>query len=420
MFPYDGPARAGHPAGHLAGHPAGPGTGPGPGIRIDRQLVAGPVHFPVQIRHGSAHSDELTRSLREFGPERIVLVTGPGLPRRAAARVLRQLGEAAPTSLLWPGPRAAAPPVPDGALVAALGGTCVLAAADRLRRADGTRPPVVRLPTTLRAMADTALTVTGGAPVLVRTDLEFLETLPPRALRAGLGLPVRTVLAVVPASAGQVAARLRTDGRYEPAALAGLLALCTEARSVLVRYDPLEQGPAAALHYGDALARALCSSAPVPMPYGEALALGLRVAARAARLAGLLPEAGEALHTDLLDRAGAVRFLPPGADPDAAVRILTAGREHAGLVLLDRPGEPHVHRGALATPVAAGLLAAALRAVVAAPQVPAPAGPPVPLAAAGTGGGPAPHAAGAPGAAWWITEAVPAVRTARPEHEWER
>ncbi|MBW5484671.1 3-dehydroquinate synthase family protein [Streptomyces bambusae] len=385
-------------------------------VVLDRAVQAGPAHFPVHIRHGGGDLDgslaELTEVVRGLGHPRTVLLTHPALPTRHVALVLRHLGAAAPADVLWParpeghvgrparssGPSrrsdlsrpgrdgarraGAGPVVPDGSLVVALGGTRTLAAAGRVRRADGTRPPVLRLPTTLRAMTDSALSVAGdgngcAAPVLVRVQLEFLETLPARDVCAGLSAPAAVVLAVVPASREQVAARLRRDGRYDPAVLASFVVLSVQARAALLCYDPQEDGPGAAFGYGRAVARALRAEPDADLRHGAAEALGIRVAARVSRLAGLLDAEGERAHADLLDRAGLPRSLPPRVSVESVLDALVGDGAGAGLVLLDRLGQPHVHRGRLVTPVDAGLLRAGLATI--APQ---PAAPPAPAATA--------------------------------------
>ncbi|MFD0354709.1 hypothetical protein ACFVHW_13385 [Streptomyces sp. NPDC127110] len=337
-------------------------------VRIDRSLLVGPVHVPVRIRCGDGPPDGLPDVLRDLAPGRIALVTDPGLPREHAARALRLLGSAAPTAVLWPdgdGPLV----VPDGALAVALGGSRVTEAADRARYPDGTRPALVRLPTTLRAMTDTALSVAGpagrlAAPALVLIDLEYLATLPPHRLRAGLAPLLRTVLAVVPASAGRVASRLRPGGGYDPQTLASYVSLCLEARAVLCSHDPLGHGPAAALRYGEPVARAVRGLAGPGLPYGDALALGLRAAAAVARRRGLLGPADEAAHAELLARAGAARTLPRGVRPRAVAEAVTGGRGEARMVLLRGLGEPYAHHGSLLAPVRAEDLEAALAELV--------------------------------------------------------
>ncbi|CUM43740.1 hypothetical protein H4W23_02060 [Streptomyces gardneri] len=369
-------------------------------LTLDRSVQAGPVHVPVQVRHGAGWPDEVTSALRQMGAERIVVLTDPSLPTALLARVLASLDSAAPTEVRWltagrrlpaEGPRT----VPDGSAVVALGGTRIVEAADRLVHADGTPPPLLRLPTTLRAMADAALSVAGRGGVagagpgriLVRDQLDFLETLDAWALRAGVCALVRDVLAVVPGSYDQVAARLRRDGHYDPCTLASFLSLCVEVRSALLRYDPLETGPAMVLHYGRALTRALrASTRPGAPPHGDAPLLGLRVAARVARLSGLLDTAGEQAHTELVERAGGPSALLLGADAEDVLaelvhghagrrlphrRAARAGTDRVGMVLLDGLGTPHLERGRAVTPVGVDVLRAALEAFAA---TPAPAG----------------------------------------------
>ncbi|MER7948762.1 hypothetical protein ABTY59_15365 [Streptomyces sp. NPDC096079] len=356
---------------------------------LDRSLQAGPVHVPVRVRHGAGATTELTAAVRRTGADRTVVLTEPTLPAAHLDRVLPPLEAVGPVEVrpLPSPPRdtARGPVVPDGAAVVALGGTRVVRAADRLARADGTRPPLLRLPTTLRAMSDAALSVAGlarpgsgphPAPVLVLERLDFLDTLDPGALRAGVCAVVRDVLAAVPGSYDQVAGRLRSDGRYAPGTLAGFLSLCVEVRAALLAYDPLETGPATVLHYGRALARALRATArPGTLPHGADVLLGLLVAARAARLSGLLDASGEQAHTELVERAGGPRSLPEGTTADDVLAALvrgssghrpprqrTAGTGPVRLVLLDGLGAPHRERGRVLTPVAADILRAALQA----------------------------------------------------------
>lgn len=345
-------------------------------VRIDRSVLCGPAHVPVQIRCGDGSADELPDVLRDLAPGRIALVTDPGLPRGHAAGVLRLLGAAAPSGVLWPegdGPLV----VPDGAVAVALGGSRVIEAADRARYADGTRPALVRLPTTLRAMTDTALSPAGAggrpaAPALLRIQLEFLATVPPHRVPAGLGPLLRTVLAVVPASAARVASRLLPGGGYDPQTLASFVSLCLEARAALGSHDPLGRGPAAALRYGEPVARAVRGLAGPDLPYGDALALGLRTAAAVSRRRGLLGPADEAAHEDLLTRAGAARTLPAGIRPSELAAAVTGGRDEARMVLLRGLGDPYAHHGSLLAPVAADVLEAALTELV-------PAGRPAPV-----------------------------------------
>ncbi|SPE61864.1 2-deoxy-scyllo-inosose synthase [Streptomyces netropsis] len=352
-------------------------------LALDRYLVAGSVGFPVQVRHGDDSWSELARIAAEPAPDAFVIVTERTLPRAHIARVLHHLGTAAPTCVRW----LTGQDVPDcaaltpGSVIVALGGTRVIDAAGRLAARTGGRHRLVYLPTTLRAMSDSALSLVGPtgprpAPVLVRVQLDFLTTLSPAALRSGLSALVRNVLAVSPAFHDRVAGRLCPDARYDPETLASFIALSLEVRATLMIYDPLEQGPAMAFHYGRTVADALRGLGADAPRYGEASALGMLVAARVARLSGLLDEEGERAHRDLVARWGVPMELPATVTADDVLVALrrgaapgmpsprgTAAPGRPALVLLDRLGEPHIEGGHLAARVGEDLLRAGLDAI---------------------------------------------------------
>lgn len=352
-------------------------------IALDRYLLAGSTGFPVQMRHGDGSWSELARIAAEPPPDAFVIVTERTLPRAHIARVLHHLGTAAPTCVRW----LTGQDVPDcaaltpGSVIVALGGTRVIDAAGRLAACAGGRPRLVYLPTTLRAMSDSALSLVGPtgprpAPVLVRVQLDFLTTLTPDAIRSGLSTLVRNVLAVSPAFHDRVADRLRPDARYDLETLASFIALSLEVRATLMIYDPLERGPAMALHYGRTVANALRGLGADAPRYGEATALGMLVAARVARLSGLLDEEGERAHRELVARWGVPMELPAtvtaddvlvalrrGASPGMPSPRRTASPGRPALVLLDRLGEPHIESGRLATEVGEDLLRAGLEAI---------------------------------------------------------
>ncbi|MEU3873478.1 MULTISPECIES: hypothetical protein [Streptomyces] len=369
-------------------------------MTLDRSIGSGLASFPLQVRAGPASWDDLSGVLARLGAERFLLLTDPGVPVAHVERVGRLLQTAAPTRLVTTaGPSA----VPSGSVVVALGGTGVLDAAAAPAARSGRRP--VLLPTTLPAMADTALSLSGPAgprpvPALVRAQLEFLGTLAPGAVRPGLYAVVRNVLSVCPASYDQVCARLRPDGRYDRRALACFLALCADARTALTCYDPLEEGPAGVLRYGHAVAGALRLLGVGALRYGDAVALGMLVAARCARELGLLGAGDERAHRELLARWGAPAVLPSPVTADDVLRALwqQPGTDTVGMVLLEGLGRPHVRAGRTVTEVGRDVLRSGLAATApAAAAVPAPAaGPP-----ARTQPGPPAHVPGTPGRPAW-------------------
>ncbi|MCX4766569.1 hypothetical protein OG562_37480 [Streptomyces sp. NBC_01275] len=398
-----------------------------PTLSLDRAVVAGGIRRPVLIRGGHDGWRTLTPAAAELAPDAFLLVTPTGLPEAHTARLTALLTTLAPVRRLTltsgaPDPEADRPLVP-GTVVVALGGTRVIqhaaGLAARGRRAGhGTR--LIVAPSTPSAMTDTALSAAhpsapGFVPALVWTHLDLLRTLPPDELRPGLAALVRNVLAVSPAFRTSVGDLLRPDRTgYDPRLMARAIALSADIRATLTAYDPDERGPAQALHYGRTVATALLAltgprpttdrplpiarrlpgagaptarrralahraTAPGPAPAprlhpGDALALGLLVAARVAVLLGVLTPGAERAHHELLERWGAPRELPaPLTAADVAAVLRRGGASqgavpapHSGparMVLLGDLGRPHVVRGRLLTEVDHDVLTAALEAI---------------------------------------------------------
>ncbi|RST19225.1 hypothetical protein E2C00_02835 [Streptomyces sp. WAC05374] len=358
-----------------------------PAIAMDRAILAGNLHFPVLIRTGDDAWQELTRIATGLAADAFWLVTDAGLPRAHTARVLSALGSAAPTRVLaasGTGTARHATPTPDTVIVA-LGGSRTIEAAARLAAGPGTRPRLILVPTTPRAMTDTALTLEhpaahGLAPTLVWAQPDLLRTLPPDGLRTGLAALVRNVLAVSPSFYDTAAALLRPDVTgFDAGLMARVVALNADIRATLMSYDPSEQGPAMAFRYGRTVADALLSLDPRTSE-GDAAALGMLVAARIAVLLGLLDPAAERAHHELMERWGAPRELPAPLTTDALAAALRRGAPggpvpvpNAGparMVLLDGLGAPHVVRGRMLTEVDDDVLRPALGVI--APHTPVP------------------------------------------------
>ncbi|WP_037605039.1 dehydroquinate synthase/iron-containing alcohol dehydrogenase family protein [Streptacidiphilus rugosus] len=275
---------------------------------LDRAVQVGAFRYPVLVRVGTAASGALTEHVRGLAADRrCALVAGPGVSAR-------QLGEV--TAALEP----LAPGGPAGGVLVAVGGRATL----RRALATAGTAPVVLVPTTLGAMCGASVLVRGDAatgrpraPALVWCRPDLLDG----PQHGGLFPVLRDVLAICPYFYDSVAARLRPDGRYDPATLAAFVALCVEAQSGVLGYDPLGRGPGAVLRYG------------------AGRAAGLLLAARVARRLGLLGEADADAHRRLVAAAG----------------LSTAEQvwpDRAGtLVLLEALGRPHVCAGSLLTPV---------------------------------------------------------------------
>ncbi|MFD0272946.1 hypothetical protein ACFVHB_03420 [Kitasatospora sp. NPDC127111] len=364
---------------------------------FDRRIQAGPANFALRVRCGEPSWTELADRIAEFRADRFLLVADEAAPTDHLSRVHALAAAQAPCTVVTLPDGPDPPPAHDGrTVVIALGGQRACAV-----------PADLRLPTTLAAACGPALALlrppvgsrTGPAatlpartdqartaPALVWVRSDVLAARPPAETRAGMVEVIRHVLAVCPAQYEALAKILCPSARYTPQALAACVALCADARSTLVCFDPFENGPALALGYGRGLAGAVRSSADAAasaaLAPGDAEALGLLLAARVAAHLGLLDGAALWAHRELLARNGSATALPDGTDARALAVALTAAAR-PGLLLLDGLGWPHCSQGRLLTRVDAATLRAAAESL-GRPGVPhsrGPAAEPVPASA---------------------------------------
>jgi 3-dehydroquinate synthase len=190
----------------------------------------------------------------------------------------------------------------------------------------------VQLPTSLLAMVDssvggkTAVDLPRGknlvgafhAPRAVFADTAALRTLPDRELRAGLAEVVKYgaimdagFLDWLEAHAGALLAR-------DDAALAEAIARSCAHKAAIVGRDPHEHGERALLNFGHTFGHAIEAEAGYGgLNHGEAVAVGMVLAARLSAGLGLAGMAdGERLQA-LLSRFGLPTSLPDGLDHQA-------------------------------------------------------------------------------------------------------
>ncbi|KAA2285176.1 3-dehydroquinate synthase [Arenimonas fontis] len=189
----------------------------------------------------------------------------------------------------------------------------------------------VQLPTTLLAMVDSAV---GGKtavdlpegknlvgafhqPAAVLADLATLDTLPPRQLRAGLAEVVKYGAI---ADAGFFA-WLETQApallAREPAALAEAVARSCGHKAGIVARDETEQGERMLLNFGHTFGHAIeTAQAYGGLLHGEAVAVGMVLAARLSTRLGLAPGADATRLQALLSSFGLPVAVPAGLLPE--------------------------------------------------------------------------------------------------------
>jgi 3-dehydroquinate synthase len=301
-----------------------------------------PVTSRVRIRRGGL--DGLGTFARAVtGAARVVVVSDARVARLYAPRALRSLRRAGCTADLVRVPAGESAKTPHrlgdlwerlaglgldrcGAVVALGGGVtgdlAGFAAATYLRGV-----PWVGVPTSLLAQVDssvggkTAVDLAAGKnlagafhqPACVLVDPDLLATLPVRHLRAGLAEVVKLGMAADAGLFRWLERQAFCLGAGDPAALAGAVSRSIRAKARIVRADERERerGRRTALNLGHTTAHALETVTGYrPLLHGEAVALGLRIAAAlSVREAGLPLEDRVRLET-LLDLFGLPWALP--------------------------------------------------------------------------------------------------------------
>ncbi|HEY8000622.1 MAG TPA: bifunctional shikimate kinase/3-dehydroquinate synthase [Solirubrobacterales bacterium] len=209
--------------------------------------------------------------------------------------------------------------------------------------------PVVQVPTTLVAQADSAYGGKTGVdlpeaknyvgayhlPAAVLTDTQTLRTLPAGELAAGFVEVLKTGLI----AGGELWERVRALDQLDPASLDEVVFACARTKLAVVAADERDAGRRAALNLGHTVGHAIeAASGYSRYRHGEAVGLGLLAA---------LDLSGADRLRDEIEAILARHGLPTRVEPPISVDELLAAidrdkkrtAEGLGFVLCTRPGE---------------------------------------------------------------------------------
>ncbi|MGO4223110.1 3-dehydroquinate synthase [Lysobacter sp. TAF61] len=255
------------------------------------------------------------------------------------------------------------------ATVVALGGGVIgdlagFAAACWMRGVD-----VVQLPTTLLAMVDssvggkTGVDLAAGknlagafhAPRAVIADTTVLRSLPARELRAGLAEVVKYGAIFGADFLGWLESHAAALLDGDDVALTEAIARSCLYKAEVVSRDPYEHGERALLNFGHTFAHAIeaeqgyAGAGSDALNHGEAVAVGMVLAARLSTSLGRAPAADAQRLQALLQRFGLPTAIPAGLDPQALLaRMRLDKKADAGglrFILWDRAGLATLVRG---------------------------------------------------------------------------
>ncbi|NUT77422.1 iron-containing alcohol dehydrogenase [Pseudomonas sp. C1C7] len=222
---------------------------------------------------------------------------------------------------------------------------------------------LVHVPTTLIAAADSiaslkqAVNLTVGKnllgcfhkPTSVLIDLNFLRTLPVTQIRSGMYEIIKNALIVAVENIPLLERGLKPDANYTDSELMAIVEAGLLAKQKVMKADKCERKEAIVFEYGHTVGHAIELAAEGRVPHGEAVGLGMIVAAEVASRLGRLSEADRSLHHRLLKRNGLTVQLPPGVTISAVMALLRtdnkrgyvgARPDQVAMILLDGLGVP--------------------------------------------------------------------------------
>ena len=209
------------------------------------------------------------------------------------------------------------------------------------------------LPTTLLAQVDAAIGGKTGVnldgyknmlgafrmPEYTFLCADVLKTLPPRELRAGLAELLKTFL-IGDAEAYEQAVRCFADAQND---ISGLITKAAQIKADIVAQDPEEHGIRAKLNLGHTFGHAIEHEAQKEgddIHHGEAVAMGMILAARLSERIGLTPEGMEKKLRADFKALGLPAECPYPLENLAAAMALDkkAAEGHVKWILLEAPG----------------------------------------------------------------------------------
>ncbi|MGH8029906.1 MAG: 3-dehydroquinate synthase [Arenimonas sp.] len=190
----------------------------------------------------------------------------------------------------------------------------------------------VQLPTTLLAMVDssvggkTAVDLPSGKnlvgafhqPAAVLADIDTLATLPERELRAGLAEVIKYGAIFDVGFISWLERNIDAILARDPVALTEAIARSVRHKSGVVARDEQEQGERMLLNFGHTFGHAIeVEQGYGGLLHGEAVAVGMVVAAKLSTQVKRTPAADTERLVTLLHRAGLPVTVPEGLDPEA-------------------------------------------------------------------------------------------------------
>jgi 3-dehydroquinate synthetase len=346
-----------------------------------RDIEMGDVRFPYYVGYDCL--DRIAHSLLAADADRFLLVTDTTVERLHGDRLVEELSRHAPVTVLSKPPgeatkslaclsehleRALAAGASRASMVVTLGGGVPGNLGGMLAALLYRGIRLVHIPTTTVAAMDSVLSLKQAvnspfgknhigcyhAPTAVYADVATLLTLPERELRSGLCEMAKNCLAIRPQALTELHEILGESSVASEEAFEWMLEEGIAAKSLVMRRDPHERHAGLVLEYGHTVGHAIeyCHQrrwGSHGISHGEAISLGMVVAARISRAIGVLDDDAVALHEGLAAALGVPPEMPDGISLDEVLAVVAADNKRgylkvtqheAAMVLLRALGVP--------------------------------------------------------------------------------
>lgn len=184
--------------------------------------------------------------------------------------------------------------------------------------------PLIHLPTTLVGQVDSSI---GGKvavnhrhlknrigtfymPELVMSDIETLQTLPDKEIRNGLAEVVKAAAISDYQFFAFLEKNLDAAKGHDSSTLEEIVFRTAQIKATIVAQDEKDMGPRHVLNFGHTVGHALEAASHFAIPHGEAVSIGMVVAARISTRLGLLSDTDAKRLGNLLERIGLPTSLP--------------------------------------------------------------------------------------------------------------
>jgi 3-dehydroquinate synthase len=200
-------------------------------------------------------------------------------------------------------------------------------------------------------------------PLAVVSDVATLDTLPDRELRAGMAEVIKHGLALDAGFVAWLEENIELLLRRDRAALSYAIRRCCELKARVVAQDERESGVRALLNLGHTFGHAIEASAGYgAWLHGEAVAVGMVMAAALSRQLGLIQEDDAARVRRLVERAG-LPVAGPAIEPGELMALMAVDKKAAQgklrFVVLEGIGRGALRGGIDEGEVRAAIVAAA-------------------------------------------------------------